>query len=161
MLLNHKPQAAVPHPKHLPKGLRVRPNPKARGEDDPILVPRMERDGWTFVQWLDYDYATKRTKQPAISEKKFQTGRFTLRVEKYFDRDEQLLCYVVNRRGLRMELGVGSWADIDQRGRLVFASGGKLFSGIIRKEKIVLDQLADFGGSKPSSLKSPAWAQRW
>jgi hypothetical protein len=161
LFLNHRPAAAVPHPKHMPKGLRVRPNPSASGEDDPILVPRMERDGWKFVQWLDYDYSRNRTEQPAISEKKFSNGRLKLRVEKYVDRNEQLLCYVVNGKGARMEVGVGSWADIDQQGRLVFAAEGKLFAGTIKKDEVVLTELADFRSAKPSSVKPVAWAQRW
>jgi hypothetical protein len=161
LFLNHRPEAAVPHPKHLPKGLRIRPNPQASGEDDPILVPRMERDGWRFVQWLDYDYTYKRTNQPAIGEKKFRKGRLTLRVEKYFDDNEQLLCYVVNGKGVRMELGVGSWADIDQQGRVVFSSEGKLFAGAIKKDKVVLTELADFRSAKPTQVKPVAWAQQW
>ena len=161
VLLNHRPEAAAPHPKHLPKGVRVRPNPPARGEDDPIEVPRMERDGWKHVQWLDYDYHSMRTKRTAISEKRLQKGKLTLTVEKFYDPDEQLLCYVVNRSGQRIELGVGSWADFDQQGRLVFSSGGKLFSVAIRKDSVVLNQIADFSGLQPSRLKAPAWAQRW
>jgi hypothetical protein len=159
LFLNHKPESAVPHPKHLPKGLRVQPNPQAHGEDDPLLIPRMERDGWKFVQWLDYDYGARRTNQPAIREKRFK--KLLLQIEQYFDRDEQLLCYVVNGRGVRMEIGVGSWADIDQHGRLVFSSEGKLFSGVVKKDRVVLTELADFSKAKPSPLKAPAWAQRW
>jgi hypothetical protein len=60
-----------------------------------------------------------------------------------------------------MELGLGSWADVDQQGRLVFSSEGKLFSAAIQKDSVSLNQIADFNGSKPSPLKAPAWAQRW
>ena len=34
--LNHKPEVAIPHPKHRPKGLEVVPNPEAYGEDWPV-----------------------------------------------------------------------------------------------------------------------------
>jgi hypothetical protein len=161
VFLNHRPDASKPHPKHLPKGVRVRPNPEACGEDDPILIPRMQRDGWKHVQWLNYNYASRRTNQPAISEKLFANGKLTLRVEKYYDPDEQMLCYVIDRKDHRMDIGVGSWADIDQQGRLVFSSKGKLYVCTIKKYEIVLKELADFNGSKPSTLKAPACAQHW
>jgi hypothetical protein len=159
VFLNHRPEAANPHPKHLPKGVRVRPNPEAYGEDDPILIPRMERDGWKFVRSLDYDYYGHRTKEPAIGEKPFLNGKFTLRVEWYYDPQGQILCYVVDDKGQQMEVGVGSWADIDQQGRLVFSSAGKLYEGVIQSNNVKLHQIADFTQSKPSPLESPAWAR--
>src|SRR5215469_4252766 len=161
VFLNHRPEVSNPHPKHSPKGIRVRPNPHALGEDDPILVPRMQRDGWTFIQWLDFDHYGRRTKQPAISEKVFLKGKLTLRVEKHYEPTEQLLCYLVDGSGRSMEIGVGSWADIDQQGRLVFSSAGKLYVGVIQKDRVELNELADFTGSKPSRLESPPWASRW
>jgi len=161
VLLNHRPDAATPQPKHLPKGVRVRANPQACGEDDPILIPRMERDGWKHLQWMDYDYAARRSKQPAISEKAFPKGKLRLRVDKFYDPNEQLLCYLVDRKDHRTEIGIGSWADIDQRGRLVFASQGKLFSGDVKKDRVILRPLADFCAAKPDRLQAPAWAQRW
>jgi hypothetical protein len=161
VFLNHRPESANPHPKHLPKGVRVRPNPEAYGEDDPVVIPRMERDGWKFVQSLDYDYYAKRTKQPVIFEKPFLKGKFTLRIETYYEPHQQLLCYLADRKGRQMEIGLGSWADIDQQGRLVFSSGGKLFEGVIQDNHVKLNQLADFSQSKPASLESPAWARHW
>jgi hypothetical protein len=121
----------------------------------------MQRDGWTFTQWLDFDHYGRRTKQPAISEKTFLNGKMTLRVEKYYDPTEQLLCYVVDGSGQSTEMGVGSWADIDQQGRLVFSSDGKLYAAVIAKHRVELNQLADFTDSKPSRLQSPPWARRW
>jgi len=161
VFLNHRPEAAQPHPQHLPKGIRVRPNPEACGEDDPILIPRMQRDGWKFVQWLDYDYYGRRTKQPAISEKTFANGDLTLRVEKYGDPGEPLLGYVVDRSGQQADVGVVSWADIDQQGRLVFSFDGKLYTGTVLPGRVELIQLADFSSSKPAPLKSPDWANQW
>ena len=59
------------------------------------------------------------------------------------------------------EIGVGTWADFDQGGRLVFASGGKLFSAFLKSGEMVMDQLADFNASKPRALKAPKWATQW
>lgn len=161
VFLNHRPDTAVPHPKHLPKGVRVTANPNAAGEDDPILLRRMERDGWTLKQSLEYDYYGRRTTKPAILEKANKKGSLTLRVEKYYDPEEQWLCSIVTRQGKEFPIGVGTWADFDQAGRLVFASQGRLFSGTLKKGRVALVQLADFNASKPSALKSPAWAARW
>src|SRR5208283_1885519 len=83
VLLNHRPVDATPHPQHPPKGLRIMPNPHAAGEDDPIEIPRMERDGWEFKQWLDYDYGRHRTIRPVIMEKLNGKGNLKLRVEIY------------------------------------------------------------------------------
>jgi hypothetical protein len=161
VFLNHRPEAAVPHPKHLPKGVRVTPNPIAFGEDDPVWTPRMERDGWRFTQGLQYDYRRERTIRPSVMEKLNRRGSPKLRVEKYYDPEEQWLCSIVNKRGREFPIGVGTWADFDQAGRLVFASEGKLFSGTLMKGKVALTQLADFNASKPTALKPPAWATRW
>ena len=121
----------------------------------------MERDGWKHVQWLDYNYPARRTNRPAISEKPLPKNKLTLRVEKYYDPEEQLICYLVDRQGKRIEIGVGSWVDIDQQGRLVFSSNGKLYGVAFKKGQIALAELADFNLSKPSPLKAPKWAQSW
>jgi len=162
VFLNHKPEAANPDPKHLPKDIRVKPNPDARGEDDPILVPRMERDGWSFVQWLDYDYAGRHTKRPAIFEKIHKKQQLTLRVEKYHDnQNERWVCILVREDGKQHEIGIGTWADFDQQGRIVFASEGKLFCGVLENSKLALTELADFNEGTPQPVESPGWAMRW
>ena len=162
VFLNHKPDSTKPDPKHLPKGIRVRPNPEARGEDDPILVPRMERDGWKFMQWLDYDYAGRRTKRPPIFEKAHKKHELTLRVEKYVDnKDERWVCSLVNGKGKHFDVGIGTWADFDQQGRIVFASEGKLFSAIVHNGEVPLTELGDFNDAKPQSVEAPEWATRW
>jgi hypothetical protein len=67
----------------------------------------------------------------------------------------------VNKKSSEFLVGIGTWADFDHQGRLVFASEGKLFSGTLRNGKVVLTQLADFNDSKPRAVKAPAWATRW
>lgn len=96
VFLNHRPDASDPHPKHLPVGVRVRSNPDASGEDDGVLIPRMERDGWRFLQNLRYDYYCRRTIHPAVFEKRCVQGSTQLHVEKYFDPEEQWLCSLVS-----------------------------------------------------------------
>jgi hypothetical protein len=161
LFLNHR--EARPHPDHLPKRLRVTANPQATGEDDPILIPRMERDGWKFLQSLQFDYMGRRTIRPAIMEKTRPNKLLTLRVEKYYDPEEQWLCSLRTKRGNEIEIGIGigTWVDFDQQGRLVFAADGKLFSGTLKRGKVVLTQLADFNDSKSRAVKAPAEASRW
>jgi hypothetical protein len=161
VLLNHRPDASEPHPKHLPTGVRVRSNPDAAGEDDGVAIPRMERDGWKFLQNLEYDYHGRRTIRPSIFEKQISKGGTRLRVEKYFDPEERWLCSVATRQGKTFLVGTGTCADIDQQGRLIFGAEGKLFAANLKRGKIGLEQLADFNGAKPAPLKAPAWATRW
>lgn len=161
VLLNHRPDSSEPHPKHLPVGVRVRPNPYAAGEDDGVAIPRMERDGWRFLRDLEYDYYDRRTIHPAVFEKQSGKGSTKLHVEKYFDPEEQWLCSLVTEQGKPFLVGTGTCADFDQQGRLVFATEGKLFAVKLRKGEVGLEQLADFNDAKPVSLKPPAWATRW
>ena len=105
VFLNHRPDAAEPHPEHVSQGIRVASNPNAIGKDDGVMVPRMERDGWKILQGLQYDHFGKRTIRPAIFEKEVSKGTTRLRVEKYFDPEEQWLCSVVTRQGRHSSWG--------------------------------------------------------
>ncbi|MCW3062076.1 MAG: hypothetical protein JWQ02_3897 [Capsulimonas sp.] len=54
------------------------------------------------------------------------------------------------------------WADIDQRGRLVFTRDGKVFACV--SIKTGLDsaiELADFNDSKFEPMEAPEWAKAW
>jgi hypothetical protein len=141
VFLNHRPDVAEPHPKHLPQGIRVVSNPNAAGEDDGVLIPRLERDGWKLLQDLEYDYYGRRTVRPAG--------------------EEQWLCSVASKQGKSLLIGTGTWADFDQQNRTVFASSGKLFAATIKKGTVNLEELADFNGSKRSNLRAPTWATKW
>jgi hypothetical protein len=121
----------------------------------------MERDGWKFLQNLEYDYYGRRTIKPLIIEKQISKGGTRLRVERYFDPEEQWLCSIVTKQGTTFLVGTGTCADIDQQGRLIFGAEGKLFVAKLRNGKVGLEQLADFNRAKPTSLKAPAWATRW
>jgi len=62
-----------------------------------------------------------------------------------------------------LSLKDATWADFDQRGRLVYTTkDGFLYStavDAVGHESPV--QLADFNGAKPKRTKSPAWARVW
>jgi hypothetical protein len=54
------------------------------------------------------------------------------------------------------------WADLDQRGRLVYAKEGKLFAAVSRRGvEIEASELVDFNSSRPEKTKSPDWARHW
>lgn len=78
--LNHRPAAAIPHPNHKPQGPKVVDNPQAHGEDDPVLWPRLDRDGWSCKQaWkvgrAGYGFVTE---QPMIFHKACPNRALTL-----------------------------------------------------------------------------------
>jgi hypothetical protein len=156
LLLNHPPDEAEPHPEHVPKGLRVTSNPKALGDGEDVL-----HDRWRILQGLEYNYWERRTTKPGVKEKRSPRGNTTLRVEVYFDPEEQWICSLVTKQGKVFSIGIGTWADFDQKGRLIFASEGKLFEAKLRNGKIDLKQFADFNDAKPESVKAPLWATQW
>ena len=47
-------------------------------------------------------------------------------------------------------VGTGTCADIDQQGRLVFGTEGKLFAAKLTRGKVHIEPLADFNGIKPA-----------
>ena len=162
VMLNHRPEDSKPHPNHLPKGVRVKPNPDAAGEDDPIEIPRSERDGWVFTQWLQYDYKRRVTVKPCIFEKRHPNKRLVLIVAKSFARNQEAwTCEILDSMQNRLTVGTGTWADWDQQGQLVFAANGKLFRGAVKRDHVELKQVADFNSSKPVQFQAPKWAQRW
>src|SRR5688572_26912527 len=57
LLLNHRPEVALPHPNHEPAHhLDVVPNPLAQGEDEPMYAQRLTRDGWKIIQEWDVEW---------------------------------------------------------------------------------------------------------
>jgi hypothetical protein len=48
--LNHQEGEATPHPDHKPVDLQVTTDMGGRGEDEPILLRRLAREGWQHIQ---------------------------------------------------------------------------------------------------------------
>ena len=60
--------------------------------------------------------------------------------------------------------GRATWAHWDQRGRLVYSRGGKLFASRVTGTKgqgLDTLELADFTHDKPTRLVAPDRATRW
>ncbi len=59
--------------------------------------------------------------------------------------------------GTNTDLGTATWADWDQRGRLVLAREGKLFVFGAKG----FEEIADFNDQEPLPEPAPAWAMQW
>jgi hypothetical protein len=166
--LNHRPEVAVPHVKHRPKGIKVEPNPQACGEDWPVWSRRMERDGWVLVQEGAFTSSGRgwQTERPEVWERENPVTSAVLR------RSTDAISFRhpggPYLESFRLMLDAGgialpdaSWADWDQAGRLVFASAGRLFAGAVEGGLFVVRELVDLNPNTPSPVEAPESATRW
>jgi hypothetical protein len=166
--LNHKPEVAVPHPMHLPKGLKVEPNPEACGEDWPVWFRRMERDGWWLVQEGAFPLTDNgwRTEQPEVWERSSRASGMRLRRSTDAISFQHLGGPFMESFRLVLDTGEipvqnASWADWDQADRLVFARAGSLFAGVIENGRMVERKLIDLNANAPSPVEAPEFAKQW
>jgi hypothetical protein len=136
-----------------------------------VYWKRLERDGWTLrspgrFTWVGRKY---RTEQPEIWEKPERTGSPILTM-KCVGLDSKalggpyLMEYFLKRSPTAPEVSIdgATWAEWDQRGRLVFARAGKLFATWVHNpQELSPKELADFNDQRPESLKAPASAIHW
>jgi hypothetical protein len=166
--LNHKPEVAVPHPKHGPKGLKVEPNPHACGEDWPIWSRRLQRDGWVLKQEGVFTSTRNgwKTERTEVWERSNSANSTVLR------RSTDAISF--ERAGgpylesFRLQLDSGElplqdahWADWDQAGRLVIAKGGKLFAVTVVSGQLVERELIDLNSNVPRQVETPESAKQW
>ncbi len=169
--LNHQPSQATPHPEHLPHGLTVVANPEACGEDAPVYLRRLKRDGWVLrqEQRVRYTRGSFVTEVPGIHEKKHHDAEVSLvmtttlagfKPRQEFTLRDELADQTVSAEGVLLE--GATQADFDQSGRLIFVRAGKLFAasarGFLTGE---VQELADFNSAQPERTKAPAWARTW
>ena len=168
VVLNHKPEVAKPHPKHVPHGIKVALKEQVRGEDDPLFSERLQRDGWERTQdWVTEHRGYPKmyhTVQPEIREKSNPSGSQLLRLTRSIEILDYSEEFAVLPGGESVAVGIdrASWVDWDQQGRLVFARDGKVFAGHIDAEgHLVEDELMDLNSSKPEPMPPPEWAAKW
>lgn len=166
--LNHKPDAAEPHPDHRPTRLRIIPNPQAYGEDGPVYERRLVRDGWTLVQEGRFPLAGRgwKTEQSDVWYKTNRASGITLVMElAEIDFDQPGGPYIeqfaIIRDGTTIPIGRADWADWDRRNRLVLAREGKLFRADIGQDELEWHELADFNDNKPEPQEAPISARHW
>jgi hypothetical protein len=168
VVLNHRPDAAAPHPSHKPKPLRVILKKNVSGEDDPLFAERLERDGWRLEQeWKVENRGHPQmfvTTQSEVRIKSRPGGLESIRLTRSIhglDYAEEFTLLGPGR-SFSVALDGASWADWDQQGRLVFAAGGKVMTGELRHDgSFVQRSLLDLNSSRPSPVTTPGWAARW
>ena len=158
----------------LPKGFRVRPLGaySGRGEDEPILGMRLERDGWRELEAGEVsDYSSKARFRwtwttPQVMEKALDgRGKAHLRVALHGIGEANGPWYSqsaqVNEGGLSVDLGAVDWADVDHTGDVLFARDGCLFRlrrGALDGEAV---QVADLRGLRFMPRAAPGFATGW
>jgi hypothetical protein len=168
IILNHKPEVAKPHPKHLPVGIRVTLKENVRGEDDPLFSARLQRDGWTLMQeWKVKNRGYPKmylTLAPEIREKRNPKGSQAIQLTRSIESLDYSEEFAITTSGQAEVTRVerASWVDWDQQGRLVFARDGKIFAGRVDgKGHLIERELTDLNSSKPQPVPPPDWASKW
>jgi hypothetical protein len=185
--LNHRPAVAQHHPDHAPpKRFRVSPNPDAYGEDWPIWSRRMTRDGWTLAQQGHFEVTPRgwHTRRTEIWKRAWPgaagAGRRLVLTVLGVDLRRiggnlvetfhvALAPSVKWWKRLRpppaesstVQIPDASWADFDQRGRLVFARGGSLLSAEVEGGALRERLIADVEAHAPREVPPPLEAKHW
>jgi hypothetical protein len=104
------------------------------------------------------------TRQSEIREKMSADGSQVIRLTRSIEGLDYSEEFTLSRSGQRemTDLGRVSWADWDQRGRLVYAKDGKIFAGRLGDDRQLVErELKDLNLSKPEPVPAPDWAARW
>ena len=163
--LNHDTDTIVPHPDHQPKNLTITHEGGGSGEDDPIQLYRMARDGWRHTQEWQMELTSKGyvTRTPRLHRKQNPLGwqKLTMAttLTDFAHHYEYSVRYAEDQD---LELTGAEWADWDQKGRLVFAKSGKIF--VLPADAIGREppqELIDLNRNVPEAIEAPDWAKRW
>jgi hypothetical protein len=149
---------------HLPSWLSIAPprdisyiDRTSEWTDRTVHFNRLLRDGWTLVE-----------REPYLSlwERHHPSRPVTLHMMQALERtqgpgERYDVDYSVwnQAEGREQAIGRASWADWDQRGRLVLAREGKLVHWSL--EGGTLEEIADFNGHEPDPQPPPALAHSW
>jgi hypothetical protein len=163
----------------LPRSMRVQPfgANSGRGEDDPVWSMRLQRDGWTQVEfpiktkddfgqkvWYEFDPPIKWHKFSPKS--KYVTLEMSILGVKERDGPWHIIEHNLLRRdGTIDKIGRSDWADWSHSGDLLFAQGACLFrvpyKGGVLSPIESCEQIADFSHHKFEAFESPEIARRW
>jgi hypothetical protein len=168
VLLNHRPDEATPHKDHQPpKALKVRPNPKAHGEDDPLYSERLTRDGWDLIDEWKVDFLGLpemfKTLQPERRQRRHLNSELAIELTRRLDglkyRERFAL---LGTQGTLPNLERADWGDWDHRGRLIVLRGGRLSVADVHDTRLSpLRDLVDLTPDRPEPRVAPDWARRW
>lgn len=168
--LNH--HTALPDKWHLPpRWLKVLPSTESYGEDEPYNK-QLLRDGWTMLQDVIWQRPARmpiKVIQPSIFQKRHPDGVHVL-LMRYIGYDPKRYgspsMYEFFLRdtmhGSETMLEGATWADLDQRHRLVFTKNdGCLYADELQHSELRPHLIADFNGQQPGDVSTPEWAKVW
>lgn len=170
--LNHRPDVAVPHPAHKPRGLKITPNPDARGEDEPVYQARRLRDGWVRTQAGSFHPRGRRGGWAAdrpeiwVRPNRANTHQLVERLEGIdYERfgGMRVLRFSIQpiSGGNEQPLDGVEWADWDHRDRLLFARKGVLFALEPNYDTMNVRIVVDLNSERPVGVAAPSWASDW
>lgn len=166
--LNHRPEAAAPHPRLPPTGLRVEPDPEAHGEDAPIHAARLDRDGWVMERPWEVEWKAESWRFVTIvSELRARSHPalpFRIVKERWLEGLKHRETFRVDGPGTPIQLPSGrvDWMDWDQRGRLVVLADGAVHVAEPTADRIgELRALVDFTADRPVAREPAAGALAW
>jgi hypothetical protein len=155
---------AAPDRGRLPEWLTIRPardipyiDGTAEWTDRTVHFNRLLRDGWELVEREPSRTSLRRRHRElpctlhmmqSYEDGRRQGGRYVVEYSLWNDAERRAL-----------SLGQATWADWDQRGRLVLARDGQLW--VCAVETGALEAIADFNGRTPDPQPAPAEALEW
>lgn len=168
VLLNHRPEEATPHKDHRPpKGLTIRSNRKAHGEDDPLYSERLTRDGWRVLDEWKVDFLglpeCYKTLQPERRTRQHSHFGLAIELTRRLDGLKYRERFAITGAGRTApDLAHADWVDWDQRGRLIVLRAGRLSVGDVQEGKVgALRELVDLTPDRPEPRIAPDLARRW
>ncbi len=167
--LNYSFDMPQPHPDHLPpRWLNISKNPMKSTLTDSIYLRRLTRDGWHKVQEGEFKFDKSLrgyvSNLPEIRTLKHPSRPLNLIMERSFVKLKDHESYKIENRSSGKVIGIdgAQCAQWDHKGRLVYASEGKLYvceiSGALTLKP---KELADFNNQTPYEMDSPRWAKKW
>ena len=169
LLLNHRPEKAIPHPNHRPpKSFKVEPNPDASGEDDPLYTRRLERDGWECTQAWEVDWhglgLFYQTRTPERRERRHRTLPYSISMERRLDglTYGESFSLTGGRTPWSYTGGRVEWMDWDSQGRLFVLTQGQLLVAEVTRTGVgKFHLLANFVDDRFEAREAPSAARSW
>jgi hypothetical protein len=162
---------AEPHPDHQPpKSLRLITDSAQLTRRDQASLDRIKAQGWQLVYQPSNLPNTwgLRLDDPPIwhrahpSRQRYYLARRDCGYIPTHSPGPEIIEYAVGdrKRDTEIPLEGASWADWDQRGRLVYARDGQIFAQDVEQIGTFARPLADFNDQTFESIAAPEWATR-
>jgi hypothetical protein len=158
LLLNHPPEEAEPHPEHKPRGLLVTPR-----KDADLYWSRLERDGWTCVQFGERRRTGTgyETIEPQIHKRDHPRLPFSISM---YLRIEGTRSFRIEDAGRTFPMPPGrvDWMDWDARGRAFVLLDGAVWIANVDPSGVgPFERLIDFSADTFEEREAPDDARHW